>query len=104
MSGVGNKIGTSLRFGLFELDTRSGELRKRGVKLKLSDQAYCILRALLNSPGELVTRDQLIEAVWPDRTFVDFDSAINKSVSRIRTILGDNGANPRFIETLSRRG
>ena len=72
------------------------------MKLKLSDQAYCILRALLNSPGELVTREQLIEAVWPERTFVDFDSAINKSISRIRTVLGDDGA-PRFIETLSRR-
>ena len=91
MSGTGNESCTTIRFGLFELDTRSGELRKRGVKLKLSDQTYCILRALLNFPGEVVTRDQLIQAVWPDRTLVDFDSAINKSVSQIRRILGDSG-------------
>jgi DNA-binding winged helix-turn-helix (wHTH) protein len=91
MSGTGNESCTTIRFGLFELDTRSGELRKRGVKLKLSDQTYSILRALLNFPGEVVTRDQLIQAVWPDRTFVDFDSAINKSVSQIRRILGDSG-------------
>jgi DNA-binding winged helix-turn-helix (wHTH) protein len=104
MHGDGDERSATIRFGLFELDTRTGELRNRGVRLKLGGQAYCILRALLNSPGEVVTRDHLKETVWPDRTFVDFDSAINKSVSQIRTILGDSGPNPRFIETLSGRG
>jgi len=104
MSEPGDECGATIRFGLFELDTRTGELRKRGIKLKLGDQAYCILRVLLQSPGEVVTREQLKETVWPDRMFADFDSAINKSVSQIRTTLGDNGPNPRFIETLSRRG
>jgi TolB-like protein/Tfp pilus assembly protein PilF len=104
MSGDGDESAATLRFGVFELDTRTGELRKRGVKLRLSEQAYCALRALLNSPGEVVTREQLRDTLWPSRTFVDCDSAINKSVSQIRTVLGDSGPNPRFIETLSKRG
>src|ERR1051325_3332865 len=95
---------TKLGFGVFELDILTGELRKRGVKLRLSDQAYRILHALLNSRGEVVTRNQLKNTLWPNRTFVDSDSAINKSVSQIRTVLGDSGSNPRFIETLSKRG
>jgi TolB-like protein/Flp pilus assembly protein TadD len=104
MSGTGGENGATVRFGLFELDTRAGELRKRGVRLKLNDQAYCVLRVLLGSAGEVVTREELKNAVWPGRPFLDFDSAINKSVSQLRTILGDNGPSPRFIETLSKRG
>lgn len=93
-----------LRFGIFELDTRTGELRKRGIKLRISDQAYRILHELLMHPGEVVSRERLKETIWPDRPFVDSDSAINKSISQLRTLLADSGENPRFIETLSKRG
>ena len=96
--------GATIRFGVFELDTRTRELRKCGIRLKLPQQAYCVLRALLDSPGELVTRDQLRHALWPDQAFAEFDGAINKCVSRIRMLLGDMGPTPRFIETLSKRG
>jgi TolB-like protein/DNA-binding winged helix-turn-helix (wHTH) protein/Tfp pilus assembly protein PilF len=104
MFHTGYERSATIQFGFFELDTRAGELRKRGVKLKLSDQAYYVLRALLNSPGEIVTREQLRKEIWPDRPFMDFDNAINKSVSQLRTALSDIGSNPRFIETLSKRG
>ena len=92
------------RFGIFELDTISGELRKRGVKVRLPEQAYRVLRTLLEHPSEVVARERLKESVWPDGTFVDFDSAVNKCISQLRTILGDSGHNPRFIETVSKRG
>lgn len=104
MQGTGNASSATIRFGVFELDTRTGEFRKRGVKLKLTDQAYRILLALVQQSGHLVTREELKQTVWPDRTFGDFDSAINKSVSQIRALLGDNGPTPRYVETLSRRG
>ena len=93
-----------IRFGSFELDTQSGELRRRGVKLKLAHQAYRVLRVLLDAPGQIVTRDCLKQSVWPEQKSADFDSGINKSVSQIRAILGDSGTNPRFIETLAKRG
>ena len=92
------------RFGIFELDTTSGELRKRGVKVRLPEQVYRVLNTLLEHPGEVVSRERLKESVWPDRTFVDFESALNKCISQLRTILGDSGHNPRFVETLSKRG
>jgi DNA-binding winged helix-turn-helix (wHTH) protein len=90
-----------IRFGVFELDTRTGELRNRGVKLKLTGQAYRILHALMQHPTEVVTREQLKEILWPDRNFVDSDCGINNSVSHLRTVLGDSCENLRFIETLS---
>lgn len=93
-----------IRFGHFELDTHSGELRRRGVKLKLPHQAYCVLRILLDSAGQVVTRDDLKLSVWPERKSADFDSGINKAVSQLRTLFGDGGPNPRFIETLPKRG
>ena len=80
-----------IRFGSFELDTQSGELRRRGVKLKLAHQAYRVLRVLLDAPGQIVTRDCLKRSVWPEQKSADFDSGINKSVSQIRAILGDSG-------------
>jgi len=104
MLPAGGKGGSRLRFGVFELDTRTGELWKWGIKRKLSDQAYSILSALLRTPGEVVTREELKRTLWPNGRFVDSDSAINKSVSQIRTVLGDSGRNPRFIETLAKRG
>jgi DNA-binding winged helix-turn-helix (wHTH) protein/tetratricopeptide (TPR) repeat protein len=99
-----NKHTAMIRFGPFELDTRTGELRKRGVRLKLAHQAYLVLRVLLDAPGQVVTRDHVKAFVWPKRKAADFDSGINKSISQLRAILGDNGPNPRYIETCPRHG
>jgi TolB-like protein/DNA-binding winged helix-turn-helix (wHTH) protein/Flp pilus assembly protein TadD len=93
-----------LRFENFELDIRSGELRKGGVKLRLQGQPIQVLAALLNSAGELVTRDQLRAQVWPAETFVDFDHSLHNAIARIRETLGDSAEKPRYIETLPRRG
>jgi TolB-like protein/DNA-binding winged helix-turn-helix (wHTH) protein/Flp pilus assembly protein TadD len=93
-----------LRFDSFELDIRAGELRKAGVKLRLQGQPIQVLTALLNSAGELVTREQLRAQVWPADTFVDFDHSLHNSIARIREVLGDSAETPRYIETLPRRG
>jgi TolB-like protein/DNA-binding winged helix-turn-helix (wHTH) protein/Tfp pilus assembly protein PilF len=93
-----------LRFDSFELDIRAGELRKAGVKLRLQGQPIQVLAALLNSAGELVTREQLRAQVWPADTFVDFDHSLHNSIARIREVLGDSAETPRYIETLPRRG
>ncbi|MGH9493692.1 MAG: winged helix-turn-helix domain-containing protein [Candidatus Sulfotelmatobacter sp.] len=93
-----------LRFSNFELDVRAGELRKSGVKLRLQGQPIQVLAALLNSAGQLVTRDQLRAQVWPAETFVDFDHSLHNAIARIRETLGDSAENPRYIETLPRRG
>lgn len=93
-----------LRFGVFELDLRAGELRKQGVKIKLQDQPFQVLRILLESPGEVVTREDLQHQIWPSDTFVDFEQGLNNSVKRLREALGDSAETPRFVETLPRRG
>ena len=93
-----------VRFGLFELDLRSGELRKSGMKVKLQDQPLQILVMLLERPGEIVTREELQKRLWPEDTFVDFDLGLNSAVKKLRQALGDDSENPRFIETLYRRG
>jgi Tol biopolymer transport system component/DNA-binding winged helix-turn-helix (wHTH) protein len=92
------------RFGSFEFDTRSGELRKFGIRIKLQDQPRQILLLLLQHPGEVVTREEIQKHLWPDNTFVDFDNAINSAVRKLRNALGDTADTPRFIETLARRG
>src|ERR1039458_2263181 len=92
------------RFGVFELDGRSGELRKHGIRIKLQDQPRQVLLLLLEHAGELVTREQIQKHLWPDNTFVDFDNAINSAVRKLRDALGDTAENPRFVETLARRG
>jgi DNA-binding winged helix-turn-helix (wHTH) protein/Tol biopolymer transport system component len=92
-----------LRFGNFELDLRAGELRRAGVKLKLSGQPFKILTILLEHAGEVVTREELREQLWPD-TFVDFDHNLNKAINKIREVLRDSAESPRFVETLPRRG
>src|SRR5215467_4083850 len=94
----------TVRFGVFELDCQTGELRKQGVKLRLQGQPIEVLIHLLESPGELVTRDELRKRLWPADTFVDFDQALNNSVQRIREALGDSAQSPRFIETIPKRG
>ena len=92
-----------LRFGVFELDRRSGELRREGLRVRLQEQPLRILEALLDARGEPVTREALRHRLWPDETFVDFDSGLNRAVNRLRAALGDEADNPRFIETLERR-
>lgn len=92
------------RFGIFEADQHTGELRKQGRKLALQGQPFDILVMLLERPGELVSRAQIQERLWPDGTFVDFDHSLNTAINKIRDTLGDSAASPRFIETLARRG
>src|SRR5688500_17578829 len=93
-----------VRFGAFELDLRTGELRKSGVKLHLSDQPCQVLRALLDRPGDLITREELRQRLWAADTFVDFERGLNAAVRRLREALGDSADVPRFVETLPRRG
>src|SRR5580698_55711 len=93
-----------LRFDSFELDVRAAELRKAGVKVRLQGQPIQVLATLLNSAGELVTREQLRAQVWPAETFVDFDHSLHNSIARLREALGDSAGTPRYIETLPRRG
>ncbi len=92
------------RFGIYEVDLRSGELRKNGAKLKLQEQPFQVLAMLLERPGEVLTRDQLRQRLWPADTFVDFDHSLNTAINKLRDALGDSAANPRFIETLAKRG
>jgi len=93
-----------LRFGTYEVDLRLGELRKNGIRVKLTGQPYQILVILLEHPGDLVTREHLQRRLWPSDTFVDFDRGLNAAINRVREALGDSAENPRFVETLPRRG
>ncbi len=93
-----------LRFGSFELDVRSRELRKDGKSVRLQEQPFEILRMMLERPGHVVTREELAARLWPDGTFVDFEHSLNAAVKRLRAALGDEADNPRFVETLPRRG
>ena len=92
------------RFGTFEVDLRTGELRKAGVRLAIQEQPFRVLARLLQHPGELVTRDELRRQLWPADTFVDFDHGLNVAIKRLRDALGDSAESARFIETLPRRG
>lgn len=94
----------NVRFGVFEADLEAGELRKHGLRLKLPEQPFQILSMLLARPGEIVSREELRERLWPSDTFVDFDHGLNNAVMRLREVLGDSSDHPRFIETLPRRG
>ena len=93
-----------LRFGVFEVDLRSRELRKQGVRIKLQEQPFHVLTVLLQRPGGVVTRDELRSQNWPADTFVDFDNSLNTAINKLREALGDSADSPRFIETLPRRG
>jgi len=93
-----------IRFGAFEADLETGELRKEDAKVSLQVQPFQVLAYLLNHAGELVTREQLKSQIWPQDTFVDFDHALNTAITKIRVALGDNAERPIFIETLPRRG
>jgi DNA-binding winged helix-turn-helix (wHTH) protein/tetratricopeptide (TPR) repeat protein len=93
-----------LRFGVFVVDLRAGELQKQGVRIKLQEQPFHVLTVLLQRPGEVVSREELRNQNWPADTFVDFDNSLNTAINKLREALGDSADNPRFIETLTRRG
>jgi len=93
-----------LQFGPFEADVQTEELCRQGVQLRLPRQSFQILAMLLQKPGQLITREELHQALWPSDTFVDFDKGINAAINRLREALGDSAENPRYVETLPRRG
>jgi Tol biopolymer transport system component/DNA-binding winged helix-turn-helix (wHTH) protein len=103
MQGNG-RAGEAFRFGVFEVDPRTGELRKAGSRIRVQDQPFKVLLALLEHPGEVVTREELQQRIWPTESFGDFDHAVNVAVAKLRTALGDSAESPRYIETLHRRG
>ena len=92
------------RFGVFEADVATGELRKQGIRIKLNVQPFQVLLMLLERPGEVLTREEIARELWPEGTFVDYDHGVNSAMNRIRDALGDKAKNPRFLETLARRG
>lgn len=94
----------AVRFGAFEVDLRSGELRRQGVKIKLQEQPFQVLVMLLEHPGEVVTREELRKRLWPEDTFVDFDHSLSTAINKIREALSDSAEGPRFVETVPRRG
>src|SRR6202166_3177507 len=93
-----------LRFGVFEMDLRTGELRKHGMQVRLQKQAFQVLAMLVEHAAEVVTREELQKNLWPADTFVDFDHGLTKTINKIREALGDSSESPRFVETVSRRG
>src|SRR5579884_1540222 len=101
--GAAVQIPDPLRFGVFEVDLKAGEIRKSGIKLKLGGQPFQVLTTLLSRPGEIVTREELQKQLWPD-SFVDTERNLNTAINKIREVLGDSAENPRFIETVPRRG
>ena len=96
--------GGRYRFGIFEADAVTGELRRKGIRVRIGAQPFQALILLLDRAGELVSREDLCRALWPDGTFVDFEHGVNSAINRLREALGDPAANPRFLETLARRG
>jgi cholera toxin transcriptional activator len=96
------------RFGVFEADAATGELRRQGMRVKLNAQPFQILLMLLDryldGPGQLLTRDEISRVLWPEGTFVDYEHGVNSAINRIREALGDTAGSPRFVETLARRG
>ncbi len=92
------------RFGVFEADAATGELRKQGMRIKLNVQPFQVLMMLLARPGEVLTREEIARELWPEGTFVDHEHGVNSAVNRIRDALGDSAKSPRFLETLARRG
>jgi cholera toxin transcriptional activator len=92
------------RFGVFEADSGTGELRRKGVRVKLHAQPFQVLMLLLERPGAMLTREEICRELWPEGTFVDYEHGVNSAVNRLREALGDKASNPRFVETLARRG
>jgi len=101
---TGTRPARRYRFGVFEVDSATGELRRRGLRVKLHAQPLQVLLMLLERPGKILTREEICRELWPDGTFVDYEHGVNSAVNRLREALGDKAGNPRFIETLARRG
>jgi DNA-binding winged helix-turn-helix (wHTH) protein len=93
-----------VRFGTYEVSLQSGEVRKAGLRIRVQQQPLKLLEILLERPGEVVTREELRSRVWSDESFGDFDQAVNIAIAKLRNALGDSAENPRFIETLPKRG
>ena len=102
--GREQRLSPTIRFGVFEVDRPSGELRRHGARITLQEQPFQLLLLLLERPCEVVTREDIHQRLWPTGTFVDFERGLNRAMSRLRDALSDNAASPRFIETLPRRG
>jgi len=104
MAAVGENGARTVHFGTFEADLHAGELRRNGSKVKLQEQPFQVLTLLLERPGSVVTREELQKRLWAADTFVDFDHSLNAAIRRLRDALGDSAENPRFVETVARRG
>ncbi len=103
-SHTGPRPARRYRFGIFEVNSDTEELRRQGTLVRIAAQPFQVLLILLERPGDVVTRDEISRQLWPDGTFVDYEHGVNSAVNRIREALGDDAANPRFIQTLARRG
>src|SRR5690349_3699133 len=97
-------MGRIFRFGTYEANDSEGTLTKNGIRIKLQEQPFRILITLLENPGQLVTREQIRQVLWPEDTFVEFDDVLNTSVRKLRAALNDSADNPKFLETVPRRG
>src|SRR5881397_3647611 len=104
MAGPQQSARLVVRFGVFQVDLRAGELFKQGIKIRLQQQPLRVLALLLEHPGEVVTREDLRRAIWPAGTFVEFDVGVDAAIHKLRSALGDSAENPRLVETLPRRG
>jgi Tol biopolymer transport system component/DNA-binding winged helix-turn-helix (wHTH) protein len=104
MSAQPQLVRRCLRFGVFELNTVTGELRKNGVRVRLQDQPLKLLLCLLDTPGEIFNREDLIRRIWPEGTFVDYEHGLNAAVTRLRQVMGDSADTPRYVETVGRKG
>ncbi len=103
-TGLNGNLAGVVRFGVYEVDPYSGELRRNGIRVKLQEQPFQILTMLLERPGEVISREELQRRLWPADTFVDFDHSLNAAIKRLRDALRDSADDPRFVETLARRG
>jgi DNA-binding winged helix-turn-helix (wHTH) protein len=104
LSPQASPTGKIIRFGVFEADLATGELRKNGVRVRLQEQPFHLLAFLLDRPGEMLPREDLQQKLWPGNTFVDFDHSLNTAVNKIREALGDSASTPVYVETVARRG
>src|SRR5258707_15020179 len=98
------RVGSKIQFGVYELDSDAGELRKQGVLIRLQEQPFRVLAILVGRPGEIITREELQERIWGKDTFVDFEQSLNKAVNRVREALNDEAGTPQYVETVPRRG
>src|SRR6202051_4030268 len=103
MTGVPANV-TRYRFGPYELDPEEGTLARNGIRVKLQDLPYRLLLMLVERPGEIITRDEVRQRLWPENTFVEFDNSLGVAIRKVRESLGDTADSPRYVETIPRRG